>query len=40
MQVFDCEYITSKVSDNMFERMEIVEYIYEGVVKPYYKNLL
>ena len=23
----------------MFERMEIAESIYEGVVEPYYKNL-
>ena len=23
---------------NMFERMEISEYIYEGVVEPSYKN--
>ena len=27
-------------STNIFERMEIAEYIYEGVVEPSYKNLL
>ena len=29
---FDCEYITFKKSVNMFERMEITEYIYKDVV--------
>ena len=29
---FDCESITFKASVNMFERMEISEYIYEVVV--------
>ena len=32
---FDCEYITIKYL-NMFERMEITESIYEGVIEPYY----
>ena len=38
-QGFDCEYITFKKSVNMFERMEIAESIYEGVVEPSFKNL-
>ena len=40
MQGFDCESITSKSTVNMFERMEISESIYEGVVEPSYKNQL
>ena len=32
VQVFYCEYITTKKSVNMFELMEIVEYIYENAV--------
>ena len=37
VQGFDCEYISKKIF-NMFERMEIAEYIYEGLVESYYKN--
>ena len=37
VQVFYCESITVKKSDNMFERMEISESIYEGIVEHYYK---
>ena len=37
MQGFDCESITFKSAVDMFERMEIAEFIYEGVLKPYYK---
>ena len=36
VQGFDCEYFTFKAYVNMFERMEIAAYIYEGVVEPYY----
>ena len=32
VQVFDFEYTTLNKSVNMFERMEIAEYIYRGVV--------
>ena len=32
VQVFDCESIAFKKSVNMFEHMEIDEYIYKGVV--------
>ena len=32
VQGFDYEYITFKKNVNMFERMEIAESIYEGVV--------
>ena len=32
VQVFDCKSIILKKLVNMFEHMEIVEYIYEGVV--------
>ena len=39
VQCFDCKYITS-IAVNMFECTEILEYIYEGVVGPYYKNLV
>ena len=39
VQGFDCESITIKKAVNMFERMEIAEFIYEGVVEPSYKNL-
>ena len=40
VQVFDCESIMFKSDVNIFERMGIAEYIYEGVVEPSYKNLL
>ena len=40
MKGFDCVSITLKKSVNMFECMEISEYIYEGVVEPYYKKPL
>ena len=35
---FDCESITFKKAVNMFERMEIFESIYEGVVEPSFKT--
>ena len=38
MQGFDCESITFKKSVNMFERMEIAESIYEGVLEISYKQ--
>ena len=38
VQGFDCESITIKKAVNMFERMEIAEFIYEGVVEPSYKK--
>ena len=34
----DCESITFNKSVNIFERMEIAAYIYEGVVEPSYKK--
>ena len=37
VQVFYCEYITLKYV-NMFERTEITESIYKGVVEPFYKK--
>ena len=40
IQGFDCEYITFKKSVNIFERMEIADSIYKGVVEPSYKKLL
>ena len=40
MKGFDCESITFKAALNIFERMEIAESIYEGVVEPSYKNIL
>ena len=30
--------ILLKIAVNMFERMEIAEYIYKVVVEPYYKK--
>ena len=36
---FGCEYITFKKAVNMFERIEIAESVYEGVLEPSYKNL-
>ena len=38
VQGFDCESITFKKAVNNFERMEISESIYEGLVEPYYKK--
>ena len=35
---FDSESTTFNKSVNMFERMEIAESIYEGVVEPFYKK--
>ena len=35
---FDRESITFKTDFKMFERIETVEYIYEGVVEYYHKN--
>ena len=40
VQIFDCDTISLKNSINMFERMEISESIYEGVVTHSYKKLL
>ena len=40
VQGFDCEYISFKKAVNMFEQMDIAEYIYEDVAEPSYKNLL
>ena len=38
-RVFDCGTISFKKDVNIFERMEIAESIYEGVVSPsYIKN--
>ena len=37
VQGFYCESITFKKAVNMFEHMEIVESIYEGIVEPSYK---
>ena len=31
-----CDYITLEKDVNMLENMDISEYIYEGVVEPYY----
>ena len=31
-----CNYITLEKDVNMLENMDISEYIYEGVVEPYY----
>ena len=39
VQGFDCKSIPFKKSVNMFERMEIAESIYEGVVTPSYKKI-
>ena len=36
VQVFDSEYISFLKAVNMFERMDISGYIYEGVVEPSY----
>ena len=36
VQGFDCEYITLKTV-SMFERTDIAEFIYEGLVEPSYK---
>ena len=38
VQGFYCESITFKIAVNMFERMEIAESIYEGVLEPSYKK--
>ena len=38
VKVFDCKYVTFKKYLNMFERMEVMESIYEGVVEPSYKK--
>ena len=38
VQGFDCGFISFKKYVNMFERMEIAEYIYEGIVEPSYKK--
>ena len=40
VQGFDFESISLKKAVNMFERMEIAESIYKGVVEPsYFKNI-
>ena len=36
VQGFDCESISFKKTVNMFERMDIYESIFEGVVQHYY----
>ena len=38
VQGFDCEFISFKKVVNMFDGMEIIESIYEGVVTPCYKK--
>ena len=38
VQGFGCDYITFKKAVDMFERMEISESIYKGVVEPSYKK--
>ena len=38
LQGFDCKYINFNKSVNMFERMKILEYIYEGSIDPDYKK--
>ena len=40
VQGFDCDTISFKKAVNMFERMEIAESIYEGVVTPSNKKLI
>ena len=40
VHIFDCDSTTFKKSVNMFEHMEIVNYIYVGVVEHSYKKLL
>ena len=39
VQGFVCKYILFQKDVNMFERMEIEESIYKGVVEPSYTNL-
>ena len=36
VQGFDWKSISFKKDSNMFERVEIAEYIYQGVVEPSY----
>ena len=36
VQVFYCGSITFKKAVNIFERMEIAKFIYEGIVEPSY----
>ena len=36
LQGFYFEAVTFKKEINMFERLDIVEYIYEGVAEPFY----
>ena len=38
VQGFYCEYILFNKAVNIFKRIEIAEYIFEGVVEPSYKN--
>ena len=38
VQGFDCETFPFEKADNMFERMQISENIYEAVLEPSYKN--
>ena len=40
VQVLDCKYITFKWAVNISECIDIDEYIYKGVVEPYYKKIL
>ena len=37
MKGFDCESISFKKAVNMFERKQIDESVYEGVIKPSYE---
>ena len=38
VQVFDCEFITFKRAANMFEHMDITEFVYKGEVEPFNKK--
>ena len=40
VKVFYCVYINFKAAINIFEYMEIAQYVYEGVIEPSYENLL
>ena len=40
VQGFYCENISLKKGCEYFDRMEIAESVYEGVVPPFYKKLL
>ena len=36
VQGFDCESITIEEYINMLEHIIIIEYVYEGILEPYY----